>query len=160
MKLSIIIPCYNESLSVNLFFDETKNHIESIRQSTEFIFVNDGSKDDTLEQLKKLKDNQSDYYISILDFSRNFGKEAGILAGLENANGDYVVIMDADLQDPPFLLPKMLEELEKGDYDSVATYRVDRKGEPPIVAFSHVNSIRSLIRSEILISLMERAIIE
>jgi len=135
MKLSIIIPCYNESLSVNLFFDETKNHIESIRQSTEFIFVNDGSKDDTLEQLKKLKDNQSDYYISILDFSRNFGKEAGILAGLENANGDYVVIMDADLQDPPFLLPKMLEELEKGDYDSVATYRVDRKGEPPIRSF-------------------------
>ena len=135
MKLSIIVPCYNESMTVNFFFEETTKHIEPIKRETEFIFVNDGSKDDTLTQLKNLKLNQAIYTITILDFSRNFGKEAGILAGLENAQGDYIVIMDADLQDPPFLLPLMLSELENGDFDSVATYRVDRKGEPLIRSF-------------------------
>ena len=135
MKLSIIVPCYNESMSVNFFFEETTKHIEPIKRETEFLFVNDGSKDDTLTQLKNLKLNQANYTITILDFSRNFGKEAGILAGLENAQGDYIVIMDADLQDPPFLLPLMLSELENGDFDSVATYRVDRKGEPLIRSF-------------------------
>lgn len=135
MKLSIIVPCYNESLAINLFFDEIIKHIQPIKNSTEFLFVNDGSKDDTLYQLKSLKNIQTEYSISIIDFSRNFGKEAGILAGLENACGDYVVIMDADLQDPPFLLPRMLEELENGEFDSVATYRVDRKGEPPIRSY-------------------------
>lgn len=135
MKLSIIIPCYNEGKSVEYYFLETKIFIDEIRNECEFIFVNDGSKDNTFEKLVKLKNEFPEYKIIILDFSRNFGKEAGILAGLRESIGSYIVTMDVDLQDPPYLLPLMLEELEKNEYDSVATYRVNRKGEPLIRSF-------------------------
>jgi glucosyltransferase len=135
MKLSIIVPCFNEAQGLKLFFQETIKHLPVSNQDVEFLFVNDGSTDATFEVLKDLKSEHPIYAISVLNFSRNFGKEAGILAGLEHAEGDCVVIMDADLQDPPHLLPQMYKELENEDYDSVATYRVDRKGEPMIRSF-------------------------
>lgn len=135
MKLSIIIPCYNEEQTIFPFFEVTSKFVENIRTDCEFIFVNDGSKDKTLQKIIELKKTFSDFNITIIDFSRNFGKESGILAGLKESTGDFVVTMDADLQDPPNLLMPMLEILEAGEFDSVATYRVDRKGEPPIRSF-------------------------
>lgn len=134
MKLSIIVPCYNEAAVLPIFNSELRLHTEQLPIQTEIIYVNDGSTDSTLQILKELKKNtQND--LKIIDFSRNFGKEAGILAGLEESTGDYVVIMDADLQDPPNLLKTMLNTLVNESYDSVATYRVDRKGEPPIRSY-------------------------
>ena len=130
MKLSIIVPCYNEEGVVGLFYEEAIKHIKRCNTDYELIFVNDGSKDRTVEDCLKLK-NQ-DENIVIVDFSRNFGKEAAMLAGMETATGDLVVIMDSDLQDPPKLLPEMISFILNEGYDSVATYRVDRKGEPPI----------------------------
>ena len=130
-KLSIVVPAYNEQEAIPLFYEEIlkiEDKLSSV--DIEFMFIDDGSKDDTLRVIKEL--NSKDDRVHYVSFSRNFGKEAGIYAGLENACGDYVVIMDADLQDPPALLPEMLQTLESGDYQCVATRRVDRKGEPPI----------------------------
>lgn len=130
--LSIIVPCYNEEESVPLFYAETIKQQEFFHDKGvefEFVFVNDGSRDKTVEQVKLL--HEKDERVHLVSFSRNFGKEAAIVAGFEKAKGDIVVLMDADLQDPPALLPEMYENIEKG-YDSVATRRVDRKGEPPI----------------------------
>ncbi len=130
--LSIIVPCYNEEESVPLFYAETVKQEEFFHSKgveLEFIFVNDGSKDKTVEAVKALR--EKDDRIHLVSFSRNFGKEAGIIAGLEHAKGDFTVLMDADLQDPPALLPEMYGYIEEG-YDSVATRRVDRKGEPPV----------------------------
>ena len=130
MKVSLIIPCYNEQSALPIFYKETTDVLKEIDCEYEMIFVDDGSKDDTLQILKDFaKQNKNVTYIS---FSRNFGKEAAMYAGFCNASGDYVAVMDADMQDPPSLLPKMLEILQKGDYDSVATRRVNRLGEPPI----------------------------
>lgn len=130
MKLSLIIPCYNEQYALPIFYKETLNVLEKICCEYEMLFVDDGSKDDTLQILKGFaKENKNVTYIS---FSRNFGKEAAMYAGFCNADGDYVAVMDADMQDPPSLLPKMLETLINGDYDSVATRRVNRLGEPPV----------------------------
>ncbi len=130
MKISLIVPCYNEQSALPIFYKETTDVLKKIDCEYEMIFVDDGSKDDTLQILKSFaKDNTNVTYIS---FSRNFGKEAAMYAGFCNASGDYVAVMDADMQDPPALLPKMLEILEKGDYDSVATRRVNRLGEPPV----------------------------
>ena len=130
MKLSLIIPCYNEQYALPIFYKETLNVLEKICCEYEMLFVDDGSKDDTLQILKGFaKENKNVTYIS---FSRNFGKEAAMYAGFCNVSGDYVAVMDADMQDPPSLLPKMLEILEDGDYDSVATRRVNRLGEPPV----------------------------
>lgn len=134
-KLSIIVPCYNEEKALPLFFIEINKYAQTIQCEIEYVFVNDGSKDKTLEVLKNIKQEYPSHNLKIVNFSRNFGKEAGILAGLRNSTGDYIVIMDADMQDPPFLLPKMLETLKNEEFDSVATYRVDRKGEPPIRSF-------------------------
>ena len=133
--LSIIVPCYNEEESVPLFYQEAMKqeaffHGKDVE--LEFIFVADGSKDRTVEEVKKLR--EKDERIHLVSFSRNFGKEAAIIAGLEKAKGDFTVLMDADLQDPPAILPEMYEYIEQG-YDSVATRRVDRKGEPPIRSF-------------------------
>lgn len=131
-KLSIIVPCYNEEESVPLFYAETVKQdafFKSKGIEQEFIFVNDGSRDKTVEEVKKLREN--DDRVHLISFSRNFGKEAAIYAGFERADGDVVVLMDADLQDPPALLPEMFSHIEEG-YDSVATRRVDRKGEPPV----------------------------
>lgn len=133
--LSIVVPCYNEEESVPLFYAEAVKQEAFFHQKgveLEFIFVNDGSKDKTVQVVKDLR--EKDERVHLVSFSRNFGKEAAIYAGFEKAKGDFVVLMDADLQDPPALLPEMYENIEKG-YDSVATRRVDRKGEPPIRSF-------------------------
>ena len=124
--LSIIVPCFNEEESIDLFYGETIKYIDDF----EIIFVDDGSKDNTLEKIKNLcNEHDTVQYIS---FSRNFGKEAALYAGLKYSKGDYVAIMDVDLQDPPNLLPEMLETLQNGEYDIVATRRVNREGEPKI----------------------------
>ena len=133
-KISLVIPCYNEEESLKYLYKELDRVAREMpTYEFEFVFVDDGSKDSTLKKLKELAayDNRTTY----LAFSRNFGKEAAMYAGLCNANGDYIAIMDADLQDPPSLLPEMVTYLESGDYDSVATRRVSRKGEPKIRSF-------------------------
>jgi len=131
--LTVITPCYNEEATVELFYDELKRNLIKLPCDYEILFVNDGSKDKTVEECKKLK--KKDKKIKIISFSRNFGKEAAMYAGLVESKGDYVVVMDTDLQDPPFLLPKMLNAVTKEGYDSAATYRVTRKGEPKIRSF-------------------------
>ena len=128
--ISIIIPCYNEQESLPLFLKEITRVFAQISEEYELIFVNDGSSDKTLDELRTFA--QADSHIIYLSFSRNFGKEAAMYAGFCNARGNYVAVMDADLQDPPALLPKMLELLQTSEYDSVATRRVTRSGEPPI----------------------------
>ena len=129
-SISIIIPCYNEQDSLPLFYAETQKVLEKIDLQYELIFINDGSKDNTLTILRDLAARDPNVYY--LSFSRNFGKEASMFAGFCNTSGDYVAVMDADLQDPPSLLPEMLQILESGEYDSVATRRISRTGEPPI----------------------------
>ena len=128
--LSIIVPCYNEEESVPIFYRETIKILELMNVRFELLFVDDGSKDGTLKIIRELA--ESDKNVLYISFSRNFGKEAALYAGLRNASGDYVAVMDVDLQDPPELLPEMLEILEKGEYDCVATRRTDRAGEPPV----------------------------
>lgn len=132
-KVTIIVPCYNEQESLPIFYQETVSVLQKINYDYEFLFVNDGSKDGTLPILRELA--AQDEHITYLSFSRNFGKEAAMFAGFCNASGDYVAVMDADMQDPPALLPQMLEILESGEYDSVATRRENREGEPPIRSF-------------------------
>ncbi|OFI46307.1 glycosyltransferase family 2 protein [Floricoccus penangensis] len=133
MKLSVIVPCYNEEESIPLFFAEMQKVNEGLPLDFEYIFVNDGSKDKTLDILRDLaKENNNVHYIS---FSRNFGKESALYAGLENATGDYVTVMDVDLQDPPELLIEMFEKIQDPDIDCVGCRRVSRTGEPPIRSF-------------------------
>ena len=132
-KLSIIVPCYNEEESVPLFYEEAIKQDEFFKEKNveiEFIFVNDGSRDKTVEAIKSLR--EKDERIHLISFSRNFGKEAAIIAGFEKAKGDLVVLMDADLQDPPALLPQMYTHIAEEGYDSVGPRRVTRTGEPPI----------------------------
>ena len=133
-KISLVFPCYNEEEALPYLYKEiTKVADEMSGQEFEFVFVNDGSRDKTLAVIKQLaSDDSRVHYVS---FSRNFGKEAGMYAGLKKASGDYVALMDADLQDPPSLLQEMYTSLKTEDYDCVATRRVDRKGEPPIRSF-------------------------
>lgn len=124
MKISLIIPCYNEEEALPIFYRETKKVLTDMNCDHEILFVNDGSCDGTLSVLKELA-GQDDKVI-YLSFSRNFGKESAVYAGFCNASGDYVAVMDADMQDPPALLPDMLKKLEEEEYDSVATRRVTR----------------------------------
>ena len=132
-KISLVVPCYNEEEVIKIFYAEIQKIKKDFKNVTfEIIFVNDGSKDKTLELMRELSKNDDVRYVS---FSRNFGKEAAMYAGLEASTGDYIAIMDADLQDPPALLKEMYEILEFGEYDSVATRRVTRKGEPVIRSF-------------------------
>lgn len=134
-RLTLIVPCYNEEESLPFLYKEIASVADSIndRYITDFIFVNDGSKDQTAKVLKKYaKEDERVRYISL---SRNFGKESAMYAGFCNAEGDYVAVMDADMQDPPSLLPQMLEIIEQGEYDCVATRRVTRQGEPPVRSF-------------------------
>ncbi len=127
-KLSLVIPCFNEAQVLPLFYDEVTKILSCTGGGYELLFVDDGSQDDTLEIITNLaKKDDKVYYLS---FSRNFGKEAAIYAGLCNADGEYVAVMDADMQDPPALLPEMMEILQNGEYESVATRRLNRKGEP------------------------------
>lgn len=134
--LSVIVPCYNEEENVPYFYEELMKQEEALRLRNielELIYVDDGSSDGTAAEVKKL--HEKDGRVHLVSFSRNFGKEAGIYAGLKKASGDYAVLMDADLQDPPALLPEMLHYLEEEGYDCVATRRVTRKGEPMIRSF-------------------------
>ena len=140
MLISLIVPCYNEEEAMPLFYQEAcrvaKNMKGSHNADFEIIFVYDGSKDGTLHTARKL--HRQDDRVRYISFSRNFGKEAGIYAGLQAAKGDYVATLDADLQDPPSLLPDMLDTLLTGEYDCAATRRTTREGEPPIRSwFAH-----------------------
>ena len=133
--LSVIVPCYNEEEHVRDFYDELCKNVDFFREKQiefEVIYVDDGSRDQTVSEVKKL--HAEDGRVRLISFSRNFGKEAAIYAGLQKCRGDLVVLMDADLQDPPSLLPEMYSYIEEG-YDSVATRRVTRKGEPVIRSF-------------------------
>lgn len=124
-KLSIIVPCFNEEESIPYFYDEVKKVTKNMDIKLELIFVDDGSRDKTLEVIKSKTDDKEVKYIS---FSRNFGKEAAMYAGLSMASGDYVTIMDVDLQDPPSLLPEMVRLIEEEEYDCVATKSTSRNG--------------------------------
>lgn len=133
-KISIAVPCYNEEPALEPFFSAVTDVAEQMRGvEFEFLFIDDGSRDGTLEKILAL--SRRDSRVKYISFSRNFGKEAGIYAGLENATGDYVVIMDADLQDPPALLPEMYRSIKEEGYDCVGSRRVTRKGEPLIRSF-------------------------
>ncbi len=129
-KVSIIVPCYNEEESIPLFYKEIKNVFSKINYKLELIFIEDGSKDKTLELIRNL--SKEDKEVNFISLSRNFGKEAAMWAGLKHATGDFVTVMDCDLQDPPSLIPEMLRLIEEESYDVVGTRRVTRKGEPPI----------------------------
>lgn len=133
--LSVVVPCYNEEENVSLFYEELTKNDSFFKEKgieAEILYIDDGSTDRTVEEVRRLR--EKDERIRLVSFSRNFGKEAAIYAGLEHSRGDWVVLMDSDLQDPPSLLPEMISCLEQG-YDSVATRRVSRKGEPPIRSF-------------------------
>ena len=133
-KISLVVPCYNEEEVLPYFYDEFCRVAKLLEDfEVEVIFVNDGSKDRTLETVREFA--QKDERVKYISFSRNFGKEAAIYAGFEHADGDYVAMMDADLQDPPELLPEMLKAVREEGYDSAATRRVTRKGEPPVRSF-------------------------
>ena len=151
-KISIIIPCFNEEEALPIYYAEMKKVMDSMKKQTSFelLFVDDGSSDRTYEIMKDLhrKDGRCQY----LSFSRNFGKEAAIYAGLQNASGDYAAIMDVDLQDPPSLLPDMYRILKEEPYDSVATRRSTRMGEPKIRSFlskEFYNVINKISKTEI-----------
>ena len=132
--ISLIIPCYNEEKALPSFWKETTAVTDQMTDvDFEFIFVNDGSSDGTLVLLRSMA--QGDPRVKYISFSRNFGKEAAMYAGLSHAKGDYTAVMDADLQDPPALLPTLLRAVREEGYDSAATRRVTRKGEPPIRSF-------------------------
>ena len=132
-KLSVVVPCYNEEEALPLFYEAFIRETQGMNVAFEFVFVDDGSRDGTVREFEKL--HERDERVHYLTFSRNFGKESAMFAGMEAATGDYVVIMDADLQDPPALLPEMLSAIENDGYDCVASRRVTRKGEPPIRSF-------------------------
>ncbi len=133
-KLSVIVPCFNEEESIPLFYKEINKVSKNMKYvSFEFIFVNDGSMDKTLEVIKKIR--KKDNRVRYISFSRNFGKEASMYAGLEASSGDYVTLMDADLQDPPYMLEEMYKLIVDDNYDCVGTRRVTRKGEPVIRSF-------------------------
>jgi glycosyltransferase involved in cell wall biosynthesis len=133
-KLSIVVPCYNEQEAIPLFYPAVEKVVSKMPLETEYWFINDGSADGTLDEMRKLHatDPQRVHYVS---FSRNFGKEAGLYAGLEAATGNYVVVMDADLQDPPEYLPEMYKYIASGEYDCVGMRRTDRKGEAKFKSF-------------------------
>lgn len=133
--ISIVVPCFNEEVALPFFYEALESTRKQLDQADiEYIFIDDGSKDQTLARIKELA-KKDEKRIRYLSFSRNFGKEAAMYAGLEHATGQYVAVMDADLQDPPELLPEMLAILRKKTYDCVGTKRVTRKGEPPVRSF-------------------------
>lgn len=135
-RIEIIVPCYNEQECVGIFYEqlrEISNKITDYKIS--FLFVNDGSSDNTLLEIKKLVDEYGDDEVRYVSFSRNFGKESAMYVGLSKSVGDYVVVMDADLQHPPELLREMVYALENEGFDCCAARRVSRKGEPPIRSF-------------------------
>jgi len=150
-KISVVVPCFNEEEAIPVYYQEMCRVMTSMSDVTfEIIFVDDGSSDKTLKLLKDL--NEKDRRCRYLSFSRNFGKEAAIYAGLQNAEGDYVATMDVDLQDPPDMLPEMYRILMEEDYDNVATKRSTREGEPRIRSFlseSFYKFMNSISKTEI-----------
>ncbi|MCM1103130.1 MAG: glycosyltransferase family 2 protein [Clostridium sp.] len=150
--LSVIVPCYNEEENVPYFYEELMKQEAFFHEKDvelEILYVDDGSKDHTAAEVRRL--HEKDERVRLVSFSRNFGKEAAIYAGLSKAKGDFAVLMDADLQDPPALLPEMYSYIEQG-YDAVATRRVSRKGEPPIRSFfarMFYRLMRKISRTEI-----------
>lgn len=132
-KITVIVPCYNEHESIPLFYNAVKAELKKMTVDYELLFINDGSKDRTLEIIRELA--KKDKKVKYFSFSRNFGKESAMYCGLKNSSGNYVVIMDADLQHKPSLLPEMLNKIKKEGYDSVAVKRIDRKGESAIRNF-------------------------
>ena len=133
-EISIVIPCFNEEEAIPIFYEETLKVLKTMPLSSfEFVFIDDGSSDRTLEVLKEI--SAKDKSVHFVSFSRNFGKEAALYAGLSKTNGDFISVMDVDLQDPPSLLPQMLEAILKEGYDCAATRRVTRKNEPPVRSF-------------------------
>lgn len=133
-EISIVIPCFNEEEAIPIFYEETLKVLKTMQLSSfEFVFIDDGSSDRTLEVLKEI--SAKDKSVHFVSFSRNFGKEAALYAGLSKTNGDFISVMDVDLQDPPSLLPQMLEAILKEGYDCAATRRVTRKNEPPVRSF-------------------------
>lgn len=133
-RISVVVPCYNEEKVMPLFYEEMKRVMDKMNYvDFEIIFIDDGSRDNTLQIAKDLK--AEDKRVGYISFSKNFGKEAAIFAGLENSTGDYVVMMDADLQDPPALLEEMYHYVKEEGYDSIATRRVTREGEPKLRSF-------------------------
>ena len=133
IHISLVVPCFNEETSIPVFCEEAKKICVSINEQFEIIFVDDGSRDNSLNILRQLA-NQ-DTCIHYISLSRNFGKEAALLAGLQAARGEYIVTLDVDGQDPPFLIPQMLEAVVSGEFDCAGTKRVNRAGEPPIRSF-------------------------
>ena len=134
MLISLIVPCYNEEGSLPILYEALCDvRASEADNNFEFIFVNDGSRDNTAEIIKSLAEN--DKAVKYVFFSRNFGKEAAMYAGMQKAKGDYIAILDADMQDPPSLIPQMIKDLDSGDYDIIAARRVTRKGEPKIRSF-------------------------
>lgn len=132
--ISVVVPCYNEEAVLGKFYEEVTRVVKEMPEvKFEYVFVDDGSSDGTLKELEKLA--KKDERVRFVSFARNFGKEGALLAGLEYAKGDYIATMDADLQDPPALLPEMYEYVKDGEYDCVGTRRVNRDGEPPIRSF-------------------------
>ena len=131
--ISCVVPCFNEETTVALFYGEAVKVLAQVDGQVEFIFVDDGSKDNTLEALRRLA--QADERVRYISFSRNFGKEAALLAGLRAARGEYVATLDADLQDPPSLIPQMLQAVAADGFDCAGSRRVDRVGEPPVRSF-------------------------
>jgi glycosyltransferase involved in cell wall biosynthesis len=131
--LSLVVPCFNEEMAIPLFYDDAVKICVSINEQFEIIFVDDGSSDNTLNILRQLAN--MDKRIHYISLSRNFGKESAMLAGLYAAQGEYIVILDVDGQDPPFLIPRMLEAVASGEYDCAGTQRVTRSGESPIRSF-------------------------
>ena len=133
--LSVVVPCYNEEEMIRIFYDAVVKVLNTLKDiDHEIIFINDGSKDRSLEEMVALHNEHPDT-VKVIDFSRNFGKESAFLAGLRAAKGDYITVMDVDLQDPPEYIPKMFEVMEKNGDDIVGTRRVTRKGEPAIRSF-------------------------
>lgn len=136
--LSLVVPCYNEEETVKIFYDESIKVVNELIEKNkiatyEYVFVDDGSKDGTLEEFKKLR--EGDTNVHFVSFSRNFGKEAAIYAGLEKSRGKFVATLDVDLQDPPALIPEMIDAILNENFECAATRRVNRKGEPPIRSF-------------------------
>lgn len=128
--ISIIVPCFNEQEVIPIFFNELEKTRKKLNTDFEYIFIDDGSTDGTLDVIRSLSKEKN--YVRFISFSRNFGKESALYAGLKASNGSLVTVMDADLQDPPELLPQMIELIETTDVDCVGTRRLNRKGEPPI----------------------------
>lgn len=140
-KLSIVVPCHNEQATLPIFYKTVQKIVVKLPLQIEYWFIDDGSEDATLARIKELQEKNSNQ-VHFISFSRNFGKEAALYAGLTAATGDYVVNMDADLQDPPELLPKMYELIKTGEFDCIGTRRLDRKGESKVKSFLSNNFYR------------------